>query len=110
MRSGAPAFTERDRQVAALARPHLNELWHDAERLRRGPLPLSSREWEVLELAAAGRSYSEIAAQLFVSLGTVRKHMEHVRERLGVHSVLAAAAIALPRPAGQELPRRRRDG
>jgi DNA-binding CsgD family transcriptional regulator len=108
MRSEGPAFTERDRQVAALARPHLNELWLDAERLRRGPLPLSPREWEVLELAAAGKAYGDIAAQLFVSVGTVRKHMEHVRERLGVHSVMAAAAIALPRPADQGLPRPRR--
>jgi DNA-binding CsgD family transcriptional regulator len=108
MRSEGPAFTERDRQVAALARPHLNELWLEAERLRRGPLRLSPREWEVLELAAAGSSYGEIAAQLFVSVGTVRKHMEHVRERLGVHSVMAAAALALPRPAGQEIPRPRR--
>jgi DNA-binding CsgD family transcriptional regulator len=108
MRSEGPAFTERDRQVAALARPHLNELFLDAERRRRGPLPLSPREWEVLELAAAGEAYGDIAAQLFVSVGTVRKHMEHVRERLGVHSVRAAAALALPRPAGHEIPRPRR--
>ena len=85
-------------------RPRLDELWQDGERLRRGPLPLSPREWEVLELADAGGSYAEIAAHLVVSIGTVRKHMEHVRERLGVHSVLAAAAIAFPRdptdPAG----------
>jgi DNA-binding NarL/FixJ family response regulator len=59
---------------------------------------LSTREWEVLERAAAGASYADIAAELFISVGTVRKHMEHVRERLGVHSVLAAAAVALPRP------------
>jgi DNA-binding CsgD family transcriptional regulator len=52
----------------------------------------------VLERAAAGASYADIAAELFISVGTVRKHMEHVRERLGVHSVLAAAAVALPRP------------
>jgi DNA-binding CsgD family transcriptional regulator len=97
MRSHGPGFSERDRQVAALARPHLHELWLDAQRPRRGRLPLSAREWEVLELAAAGRSYAEIAAHLSVSVGTVRKHMEHVRERLGVHSVLAAAAIAFPR-------------
>ena len=43
---------------------------------------LSRREWEVLSLAAAGRSYGEIAGQLYISTGTVRKHMDHVRERL----------------------------
>ncbi|MGY1617465.1 response regulator transcription factor [Geodermatophilus sp. SYSU D00691] len=91
-------FTERDRQVAALARPHLQEIWLDAEQRRRGVPRLTPREWEVLERAAAGRSFADIAAELFVSVGTVRKHMEHVRERLGVHSIAEAAAIALPRP------------
>jgi DNA-binding CsgD family transcriptional regulator len=98
MRTSGPAFTERDRQVGALLRPHLHEIWLDAERRRRGVPSLSAREWEVLERAAAGASYADIAAELFISVGTVRKHMQHVRERLGVHSVLAAAAVALPRP------------
>jgi DNA-binding CsgD family transcriptional regulator len=99
IRSSGPPFTERDRQVAALLRPHVQEIWVDAER-RRHPVPrLTRREWEILELAASGRSYAEIARYLFVSVGTVRKHMEHVRERLGVHSIAAAAALALPRPA-----------
>jgi DNA-binding NarL/FixJ family response regulator len=43
-------------------------------------------------------TYADIAAELFISVTTVRKHMEHVRERLGVHNVTAAAAVALPRP------------
>ncbi|NYJ07389.1 helix-turn-helix transcriptional regulator [Petropleomorpha daqingensis] len=100
-RSADPAFTERDRQVVALLRPHLQEIWLAAEQRRRGVPDLTPREWEVLELAAAGFAFAEIAAQLYVSVGTVRKHMEHVRERLGVHSVAAAAAIALPRPPAQ---------
>lgn len=99
-RGSGPAFTERDRQVAAVARPHLQEIWLDAEQRRRGIPRLTPREWEVLERAAAGMPYADIAAELFVSVGTVRKHMEHVRERLGVHSIAAAAAVALPRPPG----------
>jgi DNA-binding CsgD family transcriptional regulator len=91
-----PAFTERDRQLAALTRPHLQEIWLDAERRRRGVPRISRREWEVLERAARGMTYVDIADELFVSVSTVRKHMEHVRERLGVHSVRAAAAMALP--------------
>jgi DNA-binding CsgD family transcriptional regulator len=91
-------FTERDRQVAALLRPHIWELLQEAEQRRRGVPRLTPREWEILELAGAGESYAEIAARLFLSVGTVRKHAEHVRERLGVHSVAAAAALALPRP------------
>ncbi|SDY56186.1 regulatory protein, luxR family [Modestobacter sp. DSM 44400] len=96
MRSSGPGFTERDRQVAALLRPHLQEIWLDAERRRAGVPRLTDREWQVLVLAAAGVSYAAIGEQLFISVGTVRKHMEHIRERLGVHSIAAAAARALP--------------
>jgi DNA-binding CsgD family transcriptional regulator len=95
-RHEGPSFTERDRQVAMLLRPHLQEIWLDAERRRSGVPQLTPREWEVLALAASGMSYADIAAQLFISVGTVRKHMEHVRERLGVHSVPAAVARAMP--------------
>jgi len=98
------SFTERDRQILQLLRPHLHEAWLDAERRRACVPALTAREWEVLGLAGAGLSYPQIAAVLCISVGTVRKHMEHVRERLGVHSVRAAAALALPHapsPAGR---------
>jgi DNA-binding CsgD family transcriptional regulator len=90
------SFSERDRQVGSLLRPHLQEIWLDAERRRAGVPQLTAREWEVLALAATGMPYAAIADQLFISTGTVRKHMEHVRERLGVHSIPAAAAVAMP--------------
>ena len=50
----------------------------------------------MLALAATGMPYAAIGERLFISVGTVRKHMEHVRERLGVHSIPAAAAKAMP--------------
>ena len=96
MRGAGQGFSERDRQLASLLRPHVQEIWADAERRRAQVPQLTAREWEVLSLAATGVPYAVIARQLFISVGTVRKHMEHVRERLGVHSVAAAAAIALP--------------
>ena len=106
LRTAGPPFTERDRHVAMLLRPHLQEIWLDAERRRSGVPKLTPREWEVLALTAQGLSYAEIAARLFISVGTVRKHMEHVRERLGVHSIPAAAAIAMPHaPAHLRTPR-----
>ncbi len=95
-RCSGSSFSERDRQVASLLRPHLEEIWLDAERRRHGVPQLTPREWQVLGMAAAGLSYAQIAHELFVSVGTVRKHMEHVRDRLGVHSLAAAAALALP--------------
>ncbi|GAB4083078.1 helix-turn-helix transcriptional regulator [Modestobacter muralis] len=90
------SFSERDRQIATLLRPHLQEIWLDAERRRAGVPALTPREWELLALAANGLSYAAIAEQLVISVGTVRKHMEHVRERLGVHSIAAAVAVAMP--------------
>jgi DNA-binding CsgD family transcriptional regulator len=96
MRSDGTPFSERDRQVLELLRPHLYEVWLDAERLRAGVPPLSPREWEVLALGAAGLSRAEIAAALWISVGTVRTHLEHIRTKLGVHSSAAAAAKALP--------------
>ncbi len=96
LRPPGALFTERERHIAMLLRPHLQEVWLDAERRRAGVPKLTAREWEVLALAAQGMSYAVIAERLFLSVGTVRKHMEHVRERVGVHSIAAAAAIAMP--------------
>ena len=90
-------FGERDRQVATLLRPHLRELWLNAERQRSGVPALTKREWEVLTLTASGLTHAQIADQLVLSVGTVRKHMENIRTRLGVHTAAAAAALALPR-------------
>lgn len=65
---------------------------------------LTPREWQVLALAGAGLPAADIAARLFLAPGTVRKHLEHIRERLGVHSVVAAAAVALPHAPDPPLP------
>jgi ATP/maltotriose-dependent transcriptional regulator MalT len=45
--------------------------------------PLTSRELEVLELLAAGRSNQAIARQLVITLDTVKKHVSHVLDKLG---------------------------
>lgn len=47
-------------------------------------LGISQRELEVLELMAAGRSNSEIAQQLFVSLNTIKTHTSRIFEKLDV--------------------------
>jgi DNA-binding CsgD family transcriptional regulator len=60
--------------------------------LRR--LGLSRREAEVLSLVAEGKANAEIAGTLGVSGGTVKRHLEHVYEKLGVHTRTAAAAAA----------------
>jgi two-component system nitrate/nitrite response regulator NarL len=53
---------------------------------------LSEREREILHLTAEGKSFSEIAAGLFISVATVKTHMQHVYEKLGVSDRAAAVA------------------
>ena len=96
LRRDGPPFTTREQAVLALLRPHLHDLWRSAEERRRGRPVLTAREWQVLALSGSGCSNAEIAVRLSLSVGTVRKHMEHVLHRLDVHSRGAAAAVALP--------------
>ena len=56
--------------------------------------PLTSRELEVLQLLAAGRSNQGIARELVVSLDTVKKHVSHVLGKLGAASRTEAVARA----------------
>lgn len=44
---------------------------------------LSAREQEIMTLAAAGAQTREIADRLFISIRTVEKHKEHIKEKLG---------------------------
>lgn len=54
--------------------------------------PLSKRELEVLRLIAAGKSNRDIAQELFVSLGTVKKHLNNIFGKLDAHSRTQAVA------------------
>jgi DNA-binding CsgD family transcriptional regulator len=56
---------------------------------------LTSREAEVLRLLAHGRTNAQIAHELFVSVATVRKHLEHIYSKLGVTSRAEAIASLL---------------
>ncbi|GAO41281.1 response regulator [Flavihumibacter petaseus] len=51
---------------------------------------LSNREMEILELLSKGMLYKEIAAQLFISQETVRKHVYHMYEKLHVNNRIEA--------------------
>jgi DNA-binding NarL/FixJ family response regulator len=56
---------------------------------------LSTREREILGYLAAGYSSRRIAEHCFLSLNTVRTHVQNVLVKLGVHSKLEAVAFAL---------------
>ncbi|MFZ9386253.1 MAG: response regulator [Chitinophagaceae bacterium] len=51
---------------------------------------LTNREKEILELLSKGLMYKEIAAQIFLSPETVRKHVYHIYEKLHVSNRVAA--------------------
>ena len=65
-------------------------------RLQDQPLiePLSRRELEVLDLIAAGFSNAEISRQLFIAVGTVKRHINNSYGKLGVRSRTQAIAKA----------------
>jgi DNA-binding NarL/FixJ family response regulator len=56
--------------------------------------PLSSREWEVLDLMATAASPREIASELVVPLETVQGREQQILGKLGIHSRAAAIVIA----------------
>ena len=56
---------------------------------------LSAREREILGYLSAGWSNRRIAEQCFLSLNTVRTHVQNILVKLGVHSKLEAVAFAL---------------
>ncbi|HEX6739645.1 MAG TPA: LuxR C-terminal-related transcriptional regulator [Vicinamibacteria bacterium] len=61
---------------------------------RPGP-SLSRREEMVLRLLADGRSYKQIAAELYLSLDTVRTYIRSTYRKLRVQSATAAVSRAL---------------
>ena len=99
-------FTDTDRLALQRLMPHLVQLRRNAHarksylalldstaaartRLQR----LTSRERVVLARATAGETNATIARALFISPGTVRKHLEHIYDKLEVRTRTEAAAI-----------------
>jgi DNA-binding CsgD family transcriptional regulator len=98
-RGPGPDFTERDRALLVLLRPHLYQAYLDAER-RRHPVPrLTPRQNDLLRLVAAGHTNTQIARRLGISEATVRTHLENIYERLHVSSRTAAVTRAFPEQA-----------
>src|SRR5215469_10722337 len=93
-RGPGPDFSDRDRDLLTVLRPHLHQAYLDAER-RRHPAPqLTARHWDLLHLLAAGHTNAQIARRLGISEGTVRTHLEHIYRLLHVSSRTAAVTRA----------------
>jgi DNA-binding CsgD family transcriptional regulator len=95
-RGPGPDFSERDRALLALLRPHLQEAYLAAERRRSAKPQLTPRQQELLRLVAVGHTNAQIARRLGVSEGTVRIHLQNIYARLQVSSRTAAVTHAFP--------------
>lgn len=70
----------------------LNRLHHRYEPQRTD---LTGREHEILELIAQGLTNGAIAKELFISVNTVRNHVQSVLAKLNAHSKLEALSVAI---------------
>jgi DNA-binding CsgD family transcriptional regulator len=99
----APDFTERDRTLLELLRPHFDQARVNLERetiLRANRAQelkkhgMTPREIEVALWLAQGKTNHEIAAILAATPRTIEKHVEHILQKMAVEN-RAAAAIAM---------------
>jgi DNA-binding CsgD family transcriptional regulator len=95
-RLSGPDFSERDRALLTLIRPHLCQAYLDAERRRTAGPGLTPRQTGLLHLVADGYTNAQIARRLDLSEGTVRTHLENIYNRLQVSSRTAAVLRAFP--------------
>ncbi len=88
-----------DTLLAAFAQQspaHKLQLRQEAKHATTTPLltPLSEQELEVLQLLARGASNLEIAQELVIAIGTVKRHVSHIFSKLGVQNRLQAVIQA----------------
>jgi DNA-binding CsgD family transcriptional regulator len=95
-RGSGPDFSERDRAMLTLIRPHLHHAYLDAERRRAQSSPLTPRQADLLRLVADGHTNAQVARRLGLSEATVRTHLENIYGRLQVSSRTAAVLRAFP--------------
>jgi DNA-binding NarL/FixJ family response regulator len=115
LRAGAGGFLSKNANIEAVVRAlrsvavgeaavtrsltnHLVQLLRNTAEngsgMRPVKSPLTTREWEVLDLICAGESTREISAKLFLSEDTVYSHTKSILRKLGVHSRVEAVAVA----------------
>jgi DNA-binding CsgD family transcriptional regulator len=92
-------FSHRDLALLEALTPHLLQLAKNAN--ARWPEPasqLTPREREILAWVARGKTNYEIAATLYVSPGTIRKHLDNIYAKLEVPNRTAAVTRAYGLP------------
>lgn len=117
-RSGV--FTEPDRVLLDALRPHLVIAYQNAVSYSRALSRrstdesfttdadttldrLTNRQRDVLRAISQGYTNVQVAGELGISVGTVKKHLEHIFDRLQVQTRIAAARIYLAGSQSREL-------
>ena len=106
--AGAMGYLLKDSPEQALHEAVLNTAAHRrtlapevvdllAQRVGRPLESLSTRELEILQALSTGSSNKELAKQLFISEATVKTHLIHIFQKLGVETRTAAVTVARER-------------
>ena len=75
-----------------LVRESIEQWSVSAEPMGRG---ISSREREILQLVAEGRSSKEMAESLYVSVKTIETHRKQIMNKLNLHSIAELTKYAV---------------
>jgi DNA-binding CsgD family transcriptional regulator len=98
-------FTERERTCLTLLRPHVVQAYRNGLKFERARAEfrrgldanadggLTLRETEVLHWVASGKSNDDVARIIGATSATVKKHLEHIYDKLGVANRTAASAL-----------------
>ena len=91
---GRWGLKHRERALLELLRPHL-VLWRSRWTAPATPpaSELTAREDEILRAVADGATNREIADELWISPHTVRTHLQHIFQKLGVRTRTEAASL-----------------
>ncbi len=82
------------RAMAGRLIERVRELSEGRRGMRPVRSPLTTREWEVLDLLKGGKSTAQIAKDLVLSTDTVYTHVQHLLRKLSAHSRAEAVSIA----------------
>lgn len=100
----SPVFAEELRRAVQGSETRYRQYEQYGDRLTT----LSAREIKILRARAKGRSVEEVAADLYLSPGTVRNHIQNILKKTGTRSQREAIKVArqaglVPRPYAKEM-------